>query len=94
MPDINVETILFMSIVKSLSVGNGDMFYIQHNSDNFLRLLTASYLTKNKKTIMDEIISKSTDKNITRFISTHPDEDHIKGLEYFNQRKSIVNFIA
>jgi hypothetical protein len=24
-----------MSIVKSLSVGNGDMFYIQHGSDNF-----------------------------------------------------------
>ena len=24
-----------MSIVKSLSVGEGDMFYIKHNSDNF-----------------------------------------------------------
>lgn len=24
-----------MSIIKSLSVGNGDMFYIKHNSDNF-----------------------------------------------------------
>lgn len=91
MPDINVETILFMSIVKSLSVGNGDMFYIQHNSDNFT-VIDCFLSDENKKTIMDEIISKSTDKNITRFISTHPDEDHIKGLEYFNQRKSIVNF--
>ena len=89
MPDINVETILFMSIVKSLSVGNGDMFYIQHNSDNFT-VIDCFLSDENKKTIMDEIISKSTDKNITRFISTHPDEDHIKGLEYFNQRKSIV----
>ena len=24
-----------MSTIKSLSVGNGDMFYIKHNSDNF-----------------------------------------------------------
>jgi len=24
-----------MSIVKALSVGHGDMFYIVHNSDNF-----------------------------------------------------------
>ena len=24
-----------MSLVKSLSVGNGDMFYIRHNSDKF-----------------------------------------------------------
>ena len=24
-----------MSIIKSFSVGNGDMFYIEHNSDNF-----------------------------------------------------------
>lgn len=24
-----------MSIIKSFSVGNGDMFYIDHNSENF-----------------------------------------------------------
>ena len=24
-----------MSIIKSFSVGEGDMFYIDHNSDNF-----------------------------------------------------------
>lgn len=24
-----------MSVVKSFSVGEGDMFYIDHNSDNF-----------------------------------------------------------
>lgn len=80
-----------MSIVKSLSVGNGDMFYIQHGSDNFT-VIDCFLCDDNKVTIMDEIISKSKDKNITRFISTHPDEDHIKGLKYFNQRKSIVNF--
>jgi len=24
-----------MSVIKSFSVGDGDMFYINHNSDNF-----------------------------------------------------------
>lgn len=24
-----------MSVIKSFSVGEGDMFYIEHNSDNF-----------------------------------------------------------
>lgn len=80
-----------MSIVKSLSVGNGDMFYIQHGSDNFT-VIDCFLCDDNKVEIMDEIISESSDKNITRFISTHPDEDHIKGLKYFNQRKPIVNF--
>lgn len=80
-----------MSIVKSLSVGNGDMFYIQHGSDNFT-VIDCFLCDDNKVAIMDEIISESSDKNITRFISTHPDEDHIKGLKYFNQQKPIVNF--
>lgn len=26
-----------MSVIKSFSVGDGDMFYINHNSDNFTR---------------------------------------------------------
>ena len=67
------------------------MFYIQHGSDNFT-VIDCFLSEENRKIVMDEIISKSANKNITRFISTHPDEDHIKGLKYFNQRKSIVNF--
>ena len=55
MPDINVETILFMSIVKSLSVGNGDMFYIQHNSDNF--------------TVIDCFLSGWVEINLVMFLS-------------------------
>ena len=28
-----------MSIVKSISVGNGDMFYIKHGSDSFTTIV-------------------------------------------------------
>lgn len=80
-----------MSIIKSFSVGNGDMFYIKHNSDNFT-IIDCFLSEDNKKIITDDIISASKDKEIPRFISTHPDEDHIMGLEYLHSRKKIVNF--
>jgi beta-lactamase superfamily II metal-dependent hydrolase len=82
-----------MSIVKSFSVGNGDMFYIKHNSDNFTIIdcnLTGS--NEDKKRIVDELIKESASKNLTRFISTHPDGDHFGGIEYLNSKMPIVNF--
>ena len=80
-----------MSIVKSFSVGEGDMFYILHNSSNFT--IIDCFLDKtNKDTIVNEIIEKRKNKNITRFISTHPDEDHIGGLEYLDSKLGILNF--
>lgn len=79
------------SIVKSFSVGNGDMFYIKHSSDNFT--VIDSYLKEdNKERIINEILAAKRYKNISRFISTHPDEDHIKGLKYFNEKVGIENF--
>lgn len=80
-----------MSIVKSISVGNGDMYYIQHDSSNFT-IFDCNLDETNKKAIVDEIIKKKTGKNITRFISTHPDNDHIRGLEYLDSRIGILNF--
>jgi beta-lactamase superfamily II metal-dependent hydrolase len=80
-----------VSIIKSFSVGNGDMFYIEHNSDNFT--IIDCYLSKdNKEEITDEILFKLRDKDISRFISTHPDEDHIQGLEYLDEKIPITNF--
>lgn len=80
-----------MSIVKSFSVGEGDMFYIKHNSSNFT--IIDSYLTDdNKDTIINEIIKQKKDKDITRFISTHPDDDHIGGLKYLDDKIGILNF--
>lgn len=80
-----------MSIIKSFSVGNGDTFYIEHGSDNFT-IIDCNLSEDNKKRIVDEIIDKSSNKDIVRFVSTHPDNDHIRGLEYLNSRKEIVNF--
>jgi beta-lactamase superfamily II metal-dependent hydrolase len=80
-----------MSIVKSLSVGNGDMFYIKHNTDNF-SIIDCCLSDNNKKDIVDELKNQSSGKNITRFISTHPDEDHIQQLDYLDDNMPIVNF--
>lgn len=80
-----------MSIIKSLSVGNGDMFYIKHNSDNFTTI-DCCLTEENKKEIVDEIKSKKNGKGISRFISTHPDEDHIQKLDYFDDEIGIENF--
>jgi beta-lactamase superfamily II metal-dependent hydrolase len=42
--------------------------------------------------ILDEIESLGKKKGITRFISTHPDDDHIRGLEKLDDRIGILNF--
>lgn len=80
-----------MSIVKSFSVGNGDMFYIKHGSDNFT-VIDCSVNDENSEEIIDEIKSESQNKGICRFISTHPDEDHIHGIEILNEKWKIINF--
>ena len=80
-----------MSKVKSFSVGNGDMFFINHNSDNFTTIDCC--LTEDvKDDILDEIESESSSKNIKRFISTHPDDDHIGGLVDYDNKFGILNF--
>ena len=80
-----------MSIVKSFSVGNGDMFYIKHNSDNF-SVIDCCLDDSNKERIIEEIENESFGIGIKRFISTHPDDDHIKGLKYFDDETNIINF--
>ena len=80
-----------MSIVKSLSVGDGDMFYIEHNSDNFT-IIDCCMSEDDRKTIVKEIKSKSSGKIIIRFISTHPDDDHIRGLKYLDEQMNLLNF--
>ncbi len=80
-----------MSIIKSISVGNGDMFYIKHNLDNFTTI-DCCLSDDNKDDIVNELKQESKDKNITRFISTHPDEDHIQRLNYLDDKLPIINF--
>lgn len=80
-----------MSIIKSFSVGNGDMFYIDHNSDNF-SIIDCCMDDSNRREITKEVATLSGSKGITRFISTHPDDDHFRGLTYLDDQLGILNF--
>lgn len=80
-----------MSKIKSFSVGNGDMFYIKHNSDNFTTI-DCCLSDENKADIVKELKDEANGKNITRFISTHPDEDHIQKLDYLDDNMPVNNF--
>lgn len=80
-----------MSIVKSFSVGNGDMFYIKHDNDNFT-IIDCCMTEEEMSDIVKELKNESKDKGVVRFISTHPDNDHIKGIKYLNEKIPIVNF--
>ncbi|MGI5868302.1 MAG: hypothetical protein ACOX9C_02510 [Kiritimatiellia bacterium] len=80
-----------MSIVKSISVGDGDMFYIKHDSDSFT-IIDCCMSEENKDAIIKEIKSESSDKGIFRFISTHPDDDHIRYLVELDDAINILNF--
>lgn len=92
-----------MSIVKSFSFPKGeirgDTFYIKHGVDSFTvidcYLLTNSENEENnrQKEIIDEIVSQSKGR-IRRFISTHPDKDHIAGIEEMFRRWNTNNFYA
>lgn len=80
-----------MSIVKSFAVRNGDMFYIQHNSDNFT-IIDCNLNADTANERIDELKRASRNKGITRFISTHPDQDHIGGIELLDAEMPIANF--
>ena len=80
-----------MITIKSFSVGDGDMFYVNHGSDNFT-IIDCCINCDTEDEILDEIDTLSKNKGITRFISTHPDEDHIRGLIKLDNRINILNF--
>lgn len=80
-----------MAVVKSFAVGNGDTFYIRHGSDNFT-IIDCNLSDENKESIVEELKEQSKNKGITRFISTHPDQDHLCGIEYLDEKMPIINF--
>lgn len=81
-----------MSTIKSFSVGNGDMFYINHGSDSFT-IIDCCYETESQRDRNFKLISElASKKGIVRFISTHPDEDHICGLDIFDNMMNFQNF--
>lgn len=80
-----------MSVIKSFAVGNGDMFYINHNSDNFT-MIDCCLSDDNDVQILTELKALRGKKEIARFISTHPDDDHVRGIEYLEATVGIQNF--
>lgn len=80
-----------MATIRSFTVGNGDMFYIKHNSDNFT-IIDCQLFGDHKEWLVKELKEESKDKGIVRFISTHPDEDHLQGIEYLDAQMPITNF--
>ena len=68
------------------------MYYIYHNSDNF-SIIDCCYEDEDQRDELFDRVKKLSDgKGITRFISTHPDEDHIKGLKELDDKIGILNF--
>lgn len=80
-----------MSLVKSLAVGNGDMYYIRHDSDNFT-IIDCCLPEDRVGGTLAELSVEIDGKTIWRFISTHPDQDHIGGLAMLDDHLGIVNF--
>lgn len=80
-----------MSIVKSLAVGEGDMYYIKHGSDNFT-IIDCCMDDDVRQAILDEVATAAKGKGIVRFISTHPDHDHLLGLRDLDDRLGLANF--
>jgi beta-lactamase superfamily II metal-dependent hydrolase len=80
-----------MSIIRSFSVGEGDMFFIKHDNDNFT-IIDCCMSEENRDFLVKELKSQSKDKNIVRFISTHPDDDHILGLSFLHEKMNNRNF--
>ena len=80
-----------MSIVHSYAVGNGDMFSIRHGSDN-CTIIDCSISEENRDWLLERIDNQREGKGVTRFMSTHPDQDHIMGLAALDDHIGIVNF--
>ena len=80
-----------MSMVHSYAVGNGDMFSIRHFSDNFT-IIDCSMSTDDRDWILEELKKQASGKGIFRFISTHPDQDHMMGLKFLDEKMPILNF--
>lgn len=80
-----------MSEIKSYSVGNGDMFCINHDSDNFT-IIDCCLNDDVKDAILREIKPLHDAKGIRRFISTHPDDDHLRGIDELDDHLQILNF--
>lgn len=80
-----------MSLIRSFAVGNGDTYCIVHNSDNFT-MIDCCLAADRRDEIIAYLQAWQRTKSIARFISTHPDEDHIRGLADLDDALALLNF--
>jgi hypothetical protein len=67
------------------------MYYIRHSSDNFT-IIDCLLPAEREGAILAELKVQSRDRNVVRFISTHPDQDHIRGLVALDDALGLRNF--
>ena len=76
-------------VVRSLDVGVGDMFYINHG--RCFTIIDCNYTDNdNLRRIQKELKYYSPD--VFRFISTHPDKDHFYGIKEYTSIFCNPNF--
>lgn len=80
-----------MALVKTYGIGHGDMYYIDHGSDNFT-IVDCTIPEDREQEILDEVAALAAKKGIVRVVSTHPDQDHLSGLCELDDRIGIINF--
>ena len=67
------------------------MFSIRHGSGS-CTIIDCSISEDNKDWLLEDLDRQRKDKEITRFISTHPDQDHLMGLVTLDDHIGILNF--
>jgi glyoxylase-like metal-dependent hydrolase (beta-lactamase superfamily II) len=80
-----------MSDIKAYAVGMGDMFYVKHGNGTFT-LIDCNFPRGSADPGLLEVEDLQQGAEVTRFISTHPDQDHISGIDVVDDRHPIVNF--
>jgi hypothetical protein len=68
------------------------MYYIKHNSSNFTVIDCRLVEGETMEPVINEIVAESRGKDIVRFISSHPDDDHIKGIVELDDAMNFLNF--
>ena len=79
--------------IKSYSVKNGDMFYINHNNDT-LTIIDCNLIDEKRDELLLELKKINDENKFNRFLSTHPDKDHITGIKSLDDTITIDNFYS
>lgn len=80
-----------MISVVSHEVGRGDMFSIRHGNGT-LTIIDCNITQEYEEDVWARLGVQSAGSELNRFISTHPDEDHLCGLESLCENLPIHNF--